>query len=342
MTLEERIRAVVALDADLGTSTTDEALQQTIARAAQMNPWFTEEFSARSIRAIRESFLSEDALRRWLEAYRWVEPTHPRRVGLVMAGNIPLVGFHDILCTFIAGHISLVKLSEKDNVLLPFILKRLFTIDERTVSYFEMTDRLTGFDAVIATGSDNSARYFEAYFSSYPHIIRRNRNAVAVLSGNETQEELRGLADDVFLYFGLGCRNVSKVYIPDDYDPIRLLEVFDQYEDMLHHHKYKNNFDYNLTLTLLNRQHHVQGKSILLLPADSLQSRIGTLHYREWNHLDTLAAELASLQGSIQCIVSSLELPGLKFVPFGSAQSPGLSDYADGTDTLAFLLNLSS
>lgn len=341
MTLNERIGALAALGASLDEPQVGEMLSAVISNASQHNPWFTPQHIIRSIKAIQNAFLNETLLRQFRAAYPHPDPVRPQIVGLVMAGNIPLVGFHDLLCTFLAGHISQVKLSEKDSILLPFLLDRLTGIDGRASSYFRLTNRLSEFDAVIATGSDNSARYFESYFSSYPHIIRRNRNAVAVLSGKETPEQLRGLAEDVFLHFGLGCRNVSKLYVPKGYNLKALIEVFNRYEDLLIHHKYKNNYDYNLTLLLLNKQPFIQGKAILLVPSESLQSRIGTLHYEEWDDAEQLESALSADQNRIQCIVAaSGVIPKLDGIPFGSAQTPGLFDYADGVDTMKFLLQL--
>jgi len=341
MSPRERIDALSALGEYLAAPSSADALSAVISLARAENGWFTEENVRIAINAIRHSFLDDGRLREWLNGYPPIlNPSPPLMVGLVMAGNIPLVGFHDLLCTFVAGHVAQIKCSDKDKVLLPFLLQALADIDDRTKPFFSITDRLSGFDAVIATGSDNSARYFESYFSPYPHIIRRNRNAVAVLSGEESDESLAALAHDVFLYFGLGCRNVSMLYVPKGYDFQRLLDAFAAHRHVLNHHHYRNNFDYNLTLMLLNAEPHIQGESILLAQAEGLQSRIGTLHYQEWDATESLLKLLQLNESRIQCVVSETELAGVRVVPFGEAQSPGLSDYPDGVDTLQFLLDI--
>jgi hypothetical protein len=297
------------------------------------NAWFTPEFISLAVRGV-EKFLQKDKLSEWIARYRLPqENPKPRNIGLVMAGNIPLVGFHDLLCTFISGHRQTIKPSSRDQALILHIVERLSTYAAEIPPLFTIADRLNGSDAFIATGSNNSARYFDYYFGKYPHIIRRNRTSVAVLDGSESRQELEGLADDVYQYFGLGCRNVTKLYTPENYDFIPLLKIFDKYNYLAEHHKYKNNYDYYLTLLILNKRHYMTNGTILLDNNPSHFSPISSLHYQTYGKLEDILLGLSADQ-DIQCIV------GHGNIPFGQAQQPALDDYADGVDTLQFLAAL--
>ena len=249
-----------------------------------------------------------------------------------MAGNIPLVGFHDFLCCFLSGHQAFVKLSSKDPWLFPVILDFLHEQNPELAQTVQPAAVLRGMDAYIATGSNNSARYFEYYFAKYPSLIRRNRTSVAILEGTETPEELEKLADDVFLYFGLGCRNVSQILVPENYDFIPLLQVFRKYQWMADHHKYKNNYDYRLSLAILNKLEYMTNDCLLLMPDDSPFSPISVLHYAFYREPETRF--LAMEKENLQCVV------GRRHIPFGTSQHPGLSDYADGADTMSFFQSL--
>jgi hypothetical protein len=246
-----------------------------------------------------------------------------------MAGNIPYVGFHDLLCIFLSGFSQRIKPSSKDS----FMIKNLIQVAATAFPGFEnlvvIDEMLKGCDGYIATGSDNSARYFEHYFSKYPHIIRKNRTSVAVLEGNESQEELEALADDIQLYFGLGCRNVTQVMVPEEYDFVPLLSALRKYDHYRDHEKYRNNFDYQLTIAIMNNQFYMSNDSIVLLENESPFSPISQLHYQYYT--DKPAAIAALDKNKIQCIVGS------DFIPFGDAQKPGLSDFPDGIDTMEFL-----
>jgi len=339
MTKSERIAALGKLG-DWLRAGHDEYLDATIKRTAIHNPWFTEPNQQKAIQAIADQLLVAEKLATWLAAYSIPEETDARWIGLVMAGNLPLVGFHDLLCVFAAGHRARIKLSEKDPYLLPALLRAFQQIDPRTAAYFDVTNRLHDFSAIIATGSNNSARYFQAYFGQYPHIIRRNRNAVAVLTGQETAEELHALGRDVFDYFGLGCRNVSKLYLPADYNFDPLLEALHGYREIILHTKYKNNFDYNYALFLLNKVDFQANGCILLREDVSLQSPIAGLYYEYYREAAELVEELLSREEEIQLVVSQLTLPGIKTFGFGEAQQPALDDYADGVDAMTFLATL--
>lgn len=338
MTLQERLEALKKLGSRLLEE--DEYREAVIHRTAHHNPWFTKANQRLALEAIAEKMLNEAKLEAWVKHYSVKEIVDTRSVGMVLAGNIPLVGFHDVLCVFTAGHQAMIKLSDKDPYLLPFLLKRLAEIDERTANYFQIVNQLKHFDAVIATGSNNSARYFEAYFGKYPNIIRRNRNAVAVLHGTESPADLMDLGKDVFRYFGLGCRNVSKIYVPQHYDFDPLLTAFHEYRDLATHTKYKNNFDYNYALFMLNKVKYRANGCILLTENPSLQSHIAGLHYEYYEQEEDLVKALKDRESEIQCVVSGREIPGVSSLTFGKAQEPELWNYADGVDTLRFLLDL--
>ncbi|MBN8683248.1 MAG: acyl-CoA reductase [Chitinophagales bacterium] len=320
----------------------EERLEQAMRRSEIENSWFTQENIQRSLNAIAAEFLDPEKLNAWAAQYP-VEGVSPCRVGLIMAGNIPLVGFHDWLCVFMAGHTAVVKLSDKDKYLLPALLQALAAIEPASAAYTHFVGAeapLRDFDAVIATGSNNTARYFEEYFGKYPHIIRRNRNSVAILSGQETDAELLALGADIVSYFGLGCRNVSKLYVPHGYNFEHLMEVLHEYREISMHNKWKNNFDYNFTLFILNKIHHYNNGCLLLTENSALQSRIASLNYEYYNDLYELEASLQSIADQIQCIVSAVSLPSLNTLAFGDTQHPGLKDYPDGVDVMQFLCNL--
>ncbi len=339
MNLQERLHALIALGEHLLGE--DDYLRAVMHRTSHTNLWFTKDNQEQAVKAIAQEFLQADPLQRWVAQYDLPEPTTPKTVGLVMAGNLPLVGFHDVLCVFLAGHKAKIKLSEKDPYLLPYLLKLLEKIDPRTASYFEIVELLKGIDAAIATGSNNTARYFETYFGKYPHIIRKNRNAVAVLTGEETDAELLALGSDIFAYFGMGCRNVSKLYVPRDYDFQYLLELLTEYREVVLHDKYKNNFDYNLALCMLSREPFLMGNGIVLTENAAIASPVSCLYYEFYDNPAVLEAELSNRLNEIQCIVARPDTLHLPVVPFGKAQQPGLGDYADGVDTMAFLAGLS-
>ncbi|MCW5920886.1 MAG: acyl-CoA reductase [Saprospiraceae bacterium] len=343
MTLHERLELLAELGHYLrsgGNAELDAAIQQSYIE----NRWFTEENTRNALKAIAEAFLEKEKLEAWAAQYPVSKSLHPdKTIGLVMAGNIPLVGFHDWLCVFAAGQRAKVKLSDKDKRLLPLLVKIMGKWSHEAWEYTEFVaenESLSGFDAVVATGSNNTARYFEQYFSKYPHIIRRNRNAVAVLNGLETMADLYALGSDIFTYFGLGCRNVSKIYVPHGYHFDTLLEALHEYRDIIHHDKYKNNFDYNLTLFILNKIDYKNNGCLLLKEDPALQARIASVHYEYYDDLFDIDARLAEKKEEIQCVVSNVKLRDFAALPFGKSQMPGLGDYADGVDVMLFLTGL--
>ncbi len=250
-----------------------------------------------------------------------------------MAGNIPLVGFHDLLCVFISGNKITIKPSSKDKVLINHLLIKMGEWDEDAEQYFAFAEMLKSCDAYIVTGSNNSGRYFEYYFAKYPHIIRRNCTSVAVLDGTETKEQLKLLADDIQLYFGLGCRNITKLYVPQNYDFLSLIDALKKYDYFLDLHKYKHNFDYQLALLLLNNKVYMNSGAVLLSENSSIFSAVSCVHYEYYDDKQKIAAFFENSE-DVQCIV------GNGFIPFGKTQRPSLTDYADGRDTMNFLTEL--
>jgi hypothetical protein len=343
MNLDQRIDLL----AELGTYclSTDPAWMTAQQQAHAANGWFTPEFIALAVRGIATQYLDKVKLQAWAAKYPLADqPASPHTIGLTMAGNIPLVGFHDFLSIFISGHHQLIKPSGRDDILIRHLLRHLQTIEPAAAKYFGFADRLAGCDAYIATGSNNSARYFEYYFAKYPHIIRRNRTSVAILTGEETMTGLEALADDVYQYFGLGCRNVTQLYVPVNYDYLSLLQAFRKYNYLSQLARYKHNYDYQLTLLILNKKIYMSNESILLTENESPFSPISVLHYTYYRPGDPLPATLSGDHPDIQTIVADPTSvpPGRRnFTPFGRAQQPDLEDYADGIDTLKFLVNLS-
>ncbi len=303
-------------------------------RAAYGNAWFIPEFIDYQLEHVAKEFLREEKLEQWLANYRvpGVRP-NPKTVGIVMAGNIPLAGFHDFLSGFVSGHRQLIKPSSKDSILIRAIAEKLIEWEPACANWISFSEVLKNCDAYIATGSNNSGRYFDYYFGKYPHIIRRNRTSVAILTGNETLEDLQRLADDVHLYFGLGCRNVTKIYVPENFDFLPLLESFRKYNFLEDNHKYKNNYDYQLAILIVNKLYYMTNGSVLLQENKALFSPISQLHYEYYPQEAAVRTSLNN-HPDIQCIVSKDD------IPFGYAQRPALNDYADKADTLQFLLDL--
>ncbi|HKO79203.1 MAG TPA: hypothetical protein VJU78_02370 [Chitinophagaceae bacterium] len=310
--------------------------QQAKEKASRENGWFIPEFIEIAVKNIVTAFLQKEALIEWTASYNLhlhEYNKNPKVVGIVMAGNIPLVGFHDMLCVFVSGHIAHIKASSKDEVLIKHLVNVMTSWNEEIGDLIIFSEMLKGCDVYIATGSNNSAGYFEYYFAKYPHIIRRNRTSVAILTGDETTKDLDKLANDVYLYFGLGCRNVSKLYVPAGYDFIPLLNAFRKYNYLADHHKYKNNYDYNLAIQLLNKKFYMSNESLLLVEDASLFSPISQLNYEYYTDLDRLTLSLRQNE-NLQCIA------GKDFTPYGTTQKPSLYDYADGVDTMKFLTSL--
>ena len=310
-------------------------LEASVELAGQKNGWFTKD-QVQFALSVWGDCLDEKQLQNWLSHYN-IRVNRDKQVALILAGNIPLVGFHDLLAVLLTGNKALVKLSSNDSVLLPAImeiLEELMPGMKELVRFEE--ELLKDFDLVIATGSNNTARYFEYYFGKKPNIIRKNRNSVAVLSGNETQEDLTGLAQDVFQYYGLGCRSVSKLFVPQDYDFKTLFEAFENYHYLIEERKYQNNYDYNKAIYLMSEFPFLDNGFVMLKEDQAFASPIGTLFYEYYQDKKQLKSQLDRDRESIQCLVANGFMKDE--VPFGRTQYPSLTDYADGVDTVEFLL----
>lgn len=297
------------------------------------NPWFTPAYVQLAIEAIGRE-LTYDNLVRWTGSYPVLDDGRkPFRVGVIMAGNIPLAGFHDFMCVLISGNSLLARTSTKDPELIPFLGETLCSINPEFNDRILFTEgSLKGFDAVIATGSDNSSRYFQYYFGRYPHIIRKNRNSIAIIEGNETVQQLEALGYDVFSYFGLGCRNVSALRIPAGYDPAVITNNWGSFTDIINHSKYGANYDFSKAVYLVNKESFTDTGYVLLKESSALSSPVAVLHYDYYSDPEEISSEISLNRERIQCIT------GRNFVPFGDSQFPHLWDYADGIDTLDFLL----
>jgi len=339
MNLEERIEAFSGLGEILRDSLAGKmtkytpALNELIETQHHKNPWFTPDNVKLAVKAIANE-LTHENLVKWTAMYPAItQDIKPVNVGVIMAGNIPLVGFHDFLSVLITNNNITAKTSSKDSDLIIFISSILCDLNpdfRNKIKFAE--DTLSGFDAVIATGSDNSSRYFEYYFGRYPGIIRKNRSSVAIIEGNESEKELKLLGSDIFSYFGLGCRNISKLFLPPGYDFSRMIKAWENYSELIHHSRYASNYDFSKAVYLVNREKFTDAGFVLLKESQDLSSPVAVLYYEYYNSLNEVIKTTENLKEKIQCICSKNHLP------FGKAQSPSLWDYADGIDTLGFLL----
>jgi hypothetical protein len=336
--LSDRISAFIRLGNRLSELEGDE--KQTLFQQAQnQNAWFTPQSLEQALKGI-QVLLDANALEKWVSNYSFSELDQPQQIGLMLAGNIPGVGFHDILAVLIAGHSACIKLSSQDSALPLWLLTQLKTIEPRFSDRIFIEELLKNKQAYIATGSDNSARYFNYYFGKYPHLIRSNRTSVAILQGDESTADLQALGHDIFDYFGLGCRNVSKVFVKNQEQLTQLLDALQSFEWVANHHKYFNNYEYNKSIYLVNRTTHLDNGFLLIKESADLVSPIGVLFYEIYEDEFELQSKLSALASQIQCVVgsSSLGFPGI--IPFGQTQCPAPWDYADGVDTLQFLSGL--
>ena len=336
----ERLQTFVALGNFLRSAEARPELADVAQQANYRNNWFTVGNSLNALQAIANEFLTDEKLTWWLNQYPAEPIVTPRTVGVVMAGNIPAVGFHDLLCVLLSGHRLLAKLSGQDFVLIHYLIQKLVDINPAVGSWVEEAERLNAADAFIATGSNNTARYFEYYFGRKPHIIRKNRTSVGLLMGEEGDDEFLKLGHDISDYYGLGCRNVSTILVPDGYDFTPLLRTLEpQVSHYLNNHKYQNNYDYNKSIYLINAVPHLDNGYLLVTQHDGLVSPISVLYYQTYRMQANADTWLAARADKIQVVASAQGWLGGS-VPFGQTQRPGLSDYADGVDTMTFLTAL--
>ncbi|GAB4331755.1 MAG: acyl-CoA reductase [Bacteroidales bacterium] len=324
-----------------GVTPAEKNFHRLITNLESYNPWFIPEFTLEAVRGMVR-MLDRDVLTRWIGRYtdKLSEEHAAVTVAVINAGNIPGVGFHDFISVLISGHYYLGKLSHSDDKLLPAIGELLIETDSSMEGMFRFTTgKVSGFDAVIATGSDNTARYFDYYFGRYPNIIRRNRNGVAVLTGRESDDDLKGLARDIFLYFGMGCRNVAKLYVPGNYDFDRFFSLTGDFAFVANHHKYRNNYDYYKSIYLINKVPHLDNGYLLLAEESRFSSPPGVVFYETYREVDDVLNSLKVHSGSIQCVTGPAGISEM-LIPFGTTQLPAPWDYPDGIDTMEFLLKL--
>lgn len=333
MKLQQRINAFVELGIWLKNLSEDDFKLLSV-NAQALNPWFTETNVKLAFDGMI-SYLDKENLEKWISTYP-LEDIESKNIGVVMAGNIPLVGFHDYLSVLISGHSLTAKLSSNDNYLLKSIHKQLVTIEPFFANKVSFVERLENVDAYIATGSDNSARYFEHYFSKKPNIIRKNRTSIAVLTGNESSEELANLSKDIFYYFGLGCRNVTYLLVPEEYKWDNLYESCEHWKDIIHHTKYCNNYEYSRSVLLVKQVPFFDNGFLIIKEAPELNSAISVLNFKKYANQEEINSFLDEQKDNIQCVV------GKGHLPFGSAQDPEVWNYADGVDTIHFLTSLNS
>ena len=317
----------------------DRSFKEYLQKALSANPWFTPESVFEMFSSIGTS-LTEDKLGKWAGMYEFDPSATRKTVAVIMAGNIPAVGFHDFLSVLMAGHDLQAKLSSDDQFLIPAIAALVTGLEPQFEDRIEFRDdTISDFDAVIATGSNNTSRYFDYYFGKYPHIIRKNRNALAVINGRESHEELRKLGKDIFSYYGLGCRNVSKLMVPEEYDFKAFFKAIETFSWVGDHNKYRNNYDYNKSIFLVNGDDHLDNGFLLLKDDPAMSSPVSVMHYERYTTVEEINEFIDNEKDSIQCVISS-DGSIMGAIPPGTAQHPKLWDYADGIDTMEFLLNL--
>ena len=310
----------------------DDEFNAVLRKSEIENPWFTIENQKFALKQWAD-LLTEHNLNQWLSQYK--TPLLSKRVGLILAGNIPMVGFHDVISVVLSNHIPVIKLSSKDKRLLPFLLTKWNELSDGNVHY-EIVEKLENFDAVIATGSNNTARYLEYYFKESLSIIRKNRTSVAVLKGDETDGELQLLAEDIFRYYGLGCRNVTRMFIPEDFVIDRIFENFLNFKEVINHNKYANNYEYNRAVYLLNQEKFWDNNFVMLKEDEALFSPLSVINFSRYSTLDEVRDFIKANEENIQAVVAKPEL-GFESIGLGEAQNPGLDTYADHVDTMKFL-----
>lgn len=339
MSFQQRLIAFVHLGKILAEAS-KAGQARTVGEAYLYNNWFTEE-SQRNCFAVWADLLTESKLTKWLNKYPIEEKIAPKNIAIIMAGNIPMVGFHDLLCVLLSGNNATVKMSSDDKILIKWIADELIKFDTsfNEKIHFVEDQIKSNFDAVIATGSNNSNRYFDAYFGKYPNILRKNRNSIAIVDGKETEDEMKLLADDIFSYFGLGCRNVSKVFLPNGFAFEKLYENTHKYSEFIHHNKYANNYTYHKAIWLMNTDKFLDNGFLLMKEEnEQFSSPLASIYYQYYNNMDEVKSIINQRESEIQCVVSTENFKNN--IPFGSTQTPALNDYADNVDTMKFLTEL--
>jgi hypothetical protein len=318
-----------------------DAIELARIRSIQDNPWFTADHIDYALQAIRTQYLQKEKLDEWLSNYLFVTTDHtPKRVGVICAGNIPMVGFHDIMCVITSGHVAVVKLSHKDQFLIPALIAELIKIQPEVAAQIEFVNRLENYEAIIATGSNNSQRYFKSYFGHVPHLIRHNRTSVGVIHPSDTSETLKGISSEIFMHFGLGCRSISKIFIPYDFDLDQLFVSTLEFSHYGIHTKYNNNFIYHTALFQMNKVDYLTNDLLILLETPEWHSPLSIIYYERYVKVTEIVERILPHEDDIQVIYSGRPISGLKTTTPGTGQKPQLGDYADRVDTMEWLLSI--
>lgn len=337
MNLQQTIAALHQVGQVFGNENSIE-IEQSIRQAYAKNPWFAPENVKMALQYWSKR-LHQDKLKDWANKEDIEENTSPETIGIIAAGNIPLVGLHDVVSVLLTGNKVKIKLSSDDEVLMKFFISELTKANVAFKDSIEVVERVENIDAVIATGSNNTARYFEYYFGKYPNIIRKNRNSIAVLTGNETNESIKRIGDDILSYFGKGCRNITQLWIPKGYNLVGFLDQLQHNIELINHNKYANNYHYHRAILLMNKDEHLDTGYMLLKEDRKIYSPIGMINYTYYDDMVEVKEFLAQNAEQIQCVVSDASiLP--EAIPAGSSQNPDLWDYADGVNTIKFLQRL--
>jgi hypothetical protein len=338
LNLSKRIEALVYLEGILQLK--EDELIATQQMSKSKNNWFTLENSDRALKNIITNFLQKEKLEVWSEQYKIPTISPQKNIGIIMSAGFPLAGFHDLLCTFISGHHAKIKLSAEDKFLIPYCIKVMKSEFPEVDNYFSFVERMTDFDAIIANGTRDSIKVFETYFSKFPNIIRKNKFGIAVLDGKESKEDLARLGEDIFHYFGLSSRNISKIYIPKNYDFVPLMEATHEFNNIVLTNKYKNNFDFNYTLQIINKMDYKANGCIMFIEDETLQSRVAMLHYEIYTDESHLNNLLEGKSSEIQHVISNNTFTSFKNKNFGEANVIELNDYENGIDVMDFLKKL--
>jgi len=345
MHLKQRIASFVALGLQIKGITDgfesgkDDEFENLLWRCSNSNPWFTAENIIRALNGISE-LTEEEKLKNWLSKYSIPDEIKQQKVGVIMAGNIPLAGFHDLMCILLTGNHCVARLSADDQMLLPWLVS-LMTPEIQSLISIER-ERIPNTNAIIATGSNNSSRYFEYYFKSKPHIIRKNRHSVAVLTGNETEADYAKLSEDIFLYFGLGCRSITKLYVPENWSPESFFTIAQNWKHLMNHSRYSNNYEYQKAVFLVNSQQHWDPGFMLMKEDERIYSPVSVVNYQVYTSIKSVLNELDQAKDQLQCIVCKDNEFVPKSIPLGMAQHPGPEVFADHIDTIDFLLKLNA
>lgn len=337
LSLKERIDVLVELGHYLQLK--DERLHAYLHRTAHKNKWFSVEYQEFAIDAICQQFLNRDLLEKWVEKNQIINNQQPQKMAIIPSDSTPLSGFHDLLCTFITGNISVFKLSEKDLFTLPFLVKKMDEIKSGTAAYFSFPETLPirEINGILATGNEGIIKQFNLYFKNKKRLLRLQKNSIGIIQGDETKEDFRKLAIDVLTYFGMGSRNISKIYVPENYDFDLFLQVFHEFKDIIKNSVFKNNYDYQITVLILNRIKHWNNGSIILAEKEAIASPVSVLNFETYKDSNNLYSKIKEAAFNLENIISNTALKEIHSTPYGKSLIPALDDYENNLDIIKFL-----